>query len=56
VNWQEIKNQCDVTSVSDSVTSTGSKHHEGGGNELKQRTSKRTKKNTMARCGDFLWT
>jgi hypothetical protein len=49
-------NQCDITSVSDSVTSTGNKDHEGGGNELNQRTSKRTKKNTMARCGDFLWT
>jgi hypothetical protein len=50
--------QCEVISVSDSVTSTRGKESESEseGGELKHRALKRTKKNTGSRYGDFLWT
>jgi hypothetical protein len=35
------------------VTSTGGKESESEGDELKHRASKRTKKNTRSRYGDF---
>jgi len=48
-------NQCKIISVSDSVTSTGSKESksESEGDELNHKTSKRTMKNTRSRFGDF---
>jgi len=51
-------NRCKIISVSDSVTSTGGKESESQseGDELNHKTSKRTKKNTRSRYGDFLWT
>jgi hypothetical protein len=48
--------QCKIISVSDSVTSTGGKESESEGEDLNQKTSKRTKKNTRSRYGDFSWT
>ena len=51
-------NRCKIISVSDSVTSTGGKESESEseGDELNYKTSKRTKKDTRSRYGDFLWT
>jgi hypothetical protein len=51
-------NQCKVIGVSDSVTNTGGKESESEseGDEIKHKASKRTKKNTRSRYGDFLWT
>jgi hypothetical protein len=51
----ENNNQCKIISVSDSVTSTGSKESESEGDELNHKTSKRTMKNTRSRNGDFFY-